>query len=33
MSSRVPDTWKKILKGLNSKYRIWADFPESPEMN
>ena len=27
------DTWKKVLKSLNNKYRIWADFPESPEMN
>jgi putative transcriptional regulator len=33
MSRRGQDTWKKTLKGLNSKYRIWADFPESPEMN
>ncbi|HVN58628.1 MAG TPA: YqgE/AlgH family protein [Bacteroidales bacterium] len=33
MSSRGPDAWRKTLKGLNSKYRIWADFPESPEMN
>jgi putative transcriptional regulator len=33
MSSRGPDTWRKVLKGLNSKYRVWADFPESPEMN
>jgi len=33
MTSRGQDTWRKILKGLNSKYRIWADFPESPEMN
>ncbi len=33
MNSRGPDTWKKVLKSLNNKYRIWADFPESPEMN
>jgi putative transcriptional regulator len=33
MTSRGQDSWRKILKGLNSKYRIWADFPESPEMN
>jgi putative transcriptional regulator len=33
MSNRGNDTWKKILRGLNNKYRIWADFPESPEMN
>ncbi|MGD0581733.1 MAG: YqgE/AlgH family protein [Bacteroidales bacterium] len=33
MASRGQDAWRKILKGLNSKYRIWADFPDSPEMN
>jgi len=33
MTSRGPDTWKKVLKSLNKKYRIWADFPESPDMN
>ncbi|MFN8241554.1 MAG: YqgE/AlgH family protein [Bacteroidales bacterium] len=33
MTSRTNDTWKKVLRSLNSKYRIWADFPESPEMN
>jgi putative transcriptional regulator len=27
------NTWKKVLRGLNNKYRIWADFPESPDMN
>ena len=33
MTSRGQDAWRIILKGLDSKYRIWADFPESPEMN
>jgi len=33
MDNTGKDTWKKVLKGLNNKYRIWADFPESPEMN
>ncbi|MBP8959611.1 MAG: YqgE/AlgH family protein [Bacteroidales bacterium] len=33
MTSKGSDTWKKVLKSLNNKYRIWADFPESPEMN
>lgn len=33
MDNSGNDTWKKVLKGLNNKYRIWADFPESPEMN
>jgi putative transcriptional regulator len=27
------DAWKKVLRGLKNKYRIWADFPESPDMN
>lgn len=33
MTNRGSDTWKKVLRSLNNKYRIWADFPESPEMN
>jgi putative transcriptional regulator len=27
------NTWKKVLRSLKNKYRIWADFPDSPEMN
>jgi putative transcriptional regulator len=33
MMSRGEDSWKAILRSINKKYRIWADFPESPEMN
>lgn len=33
MKSRGEDSWRQILRGINKKYRIWADFPESPEMN
>jgi len=33
MGNRGNDTWKKVLRSFNNKYRIWADFPESPEMN
>jgi putative transcriptional regulator len=33
MGNRGDDTWKMVLRGLNNKYRMWADFPESPEMN
>lgn len=33
LSNMVDNTWKKVLRGLNSKYRVWADFPESPDMN
>jgi putative transcriptional regulator len=27
------DVWKDVLRSLDSKYKIWAEFPESPEMN
>jgi putative transcriptional regulator len=33
MNSRGADSWKRFLKSLKNKYRVWADFPESPEMN
>jgi len=33
MGNRGDDTWKRVLRSLNKKYRLWADFPESPEMN
>ena len=33
MNSRGNDTWKRVLRSLKNKYRIWADFPESPDMN
>jgi putative transcriptional regulator len=33
MNSREADSWKKLLRSLKNKYRIWADFPESPDMN
>lgn len=33
MTSRGDDTWKKVLRSLRNKYRAWADFPESPDMN
>jgi putative transcriptional regulator len=33
MSYRTEDTWKMVLRNMNKKYSIWADFPESPEMN
>ena len=25
--------WKKTLKGMGSKYEMWSNFPENPEMN
>ena len=33
MGNRGDDTWKMVLRTLKNKYRIWADFPESPDMN
>jgi putative transcriptional regulator len=33
MNNRAEDTWKRILRGFKNKYRMWADFPDSPEMN
>ncbi|MDP4224607.1 MAG: YqgE/AlgH family protein [Bacteroidota bacterium] len=33
MNSREVDSWKRFLKSLKNKYRVWADFPDSPEMN
>jgi len=31
--NNVDDAWKRVLRSLHNKYRIWADFPESPDMN
>lgn len=33
MKNKGVDTWKKVLRSLNNKYRIWAEFPDSPDMN
>lgn len=33
MSYRHDDAWKIVLRGMKRRYSIWADFPESPEMN
>jgi putative transcriptional regulator len=33
LESHTENSWKKVLRGLNNKYRMWADFPESPDMN
>jgi putative transcriptional regulator len=33
LNNRGEDTWKRVLRSFNNKYRIWADFPDSPEMN
>jgi putative transcriptional regulator len=33
LSSKGDDIWKKVLRSFKNKYRMWADFPDSPEMN
>jgi putative transcriptional regulator len=33
MNNKVGNTWKKVLRSFKNKYRMWADFPESPDMN
>jgi len=33
MNNRGDDTWKRVLRTMKNKYRMWADFPDSPEMN
>jgi len=33
LNSRGDDSWKSVLRSFKNKYRIWADFPDSPEMN
>lgn len=33
LGNQVNDAWKKVLRGLKKKYRMWADFPDSPDMN
>jgi putative transcriptional regulator len=33
LNTMVENTWKRVLRGFKNKYRMWADFPESPDMN
>lgn len=33
MNFHEEDAWKKVLRGMKKRYSMWADFPESPEMN
>ncbi len=33
MNNRGDDTWKNVLRSFKNKYRMWAEFPDSPEMN
>jgi putative transcriptional regulator len=33
LSNQEENSWKRVLRGFKNKYRMWADFPESPDMN
>ncbi len=33
LNNQVDNTWKRVLRSFKNKYRMWADFPESPDMN
>lgn len=33
LNNQNDDIWKKVLRSFKNKYRMWADFPDSPEMN
>ena len=33
LNNQINNTWKRVLRSLKNKYRMWADFPESPDMN
>lgn len=33
LNNRSDDIWKRVLRSFKNKYRMWADFPDSPEMN
>ena len=33
LNNKDDDIWKRVLRSFKNKYRMWADFPDSPEMN
>jgi putative transcriptional regulator len=33
LDNLIENSWKRVLRSFKNKYRIWADFPESPDMN
>jgi len=33
LDSRIDNSWKRVLRSFTGKYRVWAEFPESPDMN
>ncbi|HBC80179.1 MAG TPA: YqgE/AlgH family protein [Bacteroidales bacterium] len=33
MNTTGGDSWKRLLRSFKNKYRVWADFPDSPDMN
>jgi putative transcriptional regulator len=33
LNNKNDNIWKRVLRSFKNKYRMWADFPDSPEMN
>ena len=33
MEEEIPDLWESSLRDLGGKFRLWANFPENPNMN
>ena len=33
LQNKDNDLWTNVLRGLKSKYRVWADLPKYPELN
>ncbi len=33
LDTRTDISWKRVLRTFTNKYRVWAEFPESPDMN
>ena len=33
LNNQENNTWKRVLRSFKNKYRMWAEFPESPDMN
>ncbi len=33
MRARTPEAWKDILRKMGRKYKMWAGFPENPDLN
>jgi len=33
MNTMNPGLWEKVMRSLGGKYKVWANFPENPNMN